>query len=102
MGIEVVIEFLASATVRIITYVYTDDDELTDPTTSIKVTIYDPNGDKQVDGDDMTQSDTGIYEYYYQTTSSTDKGWWHGNVVVVDGTGDEAKTSVGSFSFKVK
>ena len=102
MAIEVIVEFIASATVRVVAYVYDDDDVLTDPATSITISIYDPDGTAQVDGAAMTKTATGVYEYYYQTTSSTDKGWWHGNVTVVDGEGEEAKTSIGSFSFKVK
>ena len=99
---DVVIEFIAKTTVRVRAYVYDDDGALVDPTTSIKVTIYDPDGTKQVDGIAMTKDVTGIYDYYYQTTTSTTIGWWRGEIVVVDGTDPNDKTSVGTFSFRIK
>ena len=39
MGIEVISEFIAKATVRVVAYIYDDDGELTDPATggSIKL-----------------------------------------------------------------
>lgn len=55
-------------------------------------------------GADMTQQDstTGVYEYYYHTTTSSTKGWWRGEVDVIDGTDAGAITSIGTFSFKVR
>lgn len=100
--IEVITEFIAKATVRVIAYVYDDDGNLVDPTTSIKVSIWDPDDVNQVDGAAMTKSATGVYEYYYKTTSSTTKGWWRGEVEVIDGTGEGAKTSMGAFPFRIK
>ncbi len=101
MGLDVVAEFLARATVRIRAYIYDDDDALADPTT-ITIDIYDADGTLVVDGTAMTKSSTGIYEYYYKTTIASPTGWWRGVVWTVDGSGDLAKTSEGSFGFKVK
>ena len=107
--IEVITEFKAKATVRIIAYVYNDAGALANPTGSIKITITDPDGEVQVPSegngdDDMTQQDstTGVYEYYYKTKTSTTKGWWHGQVVVIDGTAPNEITSIGTFSFRIK
>ena len=104
MSIEVVSDFKDIATVRVIAYVYDDDDTLTDASAVI-LNIYDPSGTLQVDGDAMTHSDTGIYEYYFHKGSSEDpmdKGNWRGEVIVQDGSGADAIFSPGSFSFKVK
>jgi len=106
MAITVVTEFLAVATVRIIAYVYNDAGVLVDPT-AITIDIYDPDGEKQVDGVAMTQQDstTGVYEYYYHKGSGADamdKGGWRGLVLVADGTGADTVYSPTAFSFKVK
>jgi len=100
--IDVVIEFLAKSTIRILAYIYDDSDSLVDPTTSILISIYDPDGEKIVNGVAMTLVSTGIYEYYYKTTADTDKGWWRGEIEVIDGTDPDDKTSIGTFSFRIK
>jgi uncharacterized protein YfaS (alpha-2-macroglobulin family) len=103
MGIKVQSEFIAESTVRIRAYIYDDDDALVDPT-AITVTIDDPSGTTEVDDQEMTalEDTDGIYDYYYNTDADSAKGFWNGRVKVVDGTGDTAKTSFGTFSFKVK
>ena len=102
MGIEVKAEFIGKATIRVWSYVYDNDDALVDPTNSIEVTIKDKNGTIAVDEQAMTKSDTGIYTYDYNTTTSTTKGWYNVEVVVIDGTEAGAKTSVGTCAFKIK
>lgn len=110
--INVITEFVNKTTVRIIAYIYNDAGALTDPI-SAKVTIYDPDGEKQLldppDNYDIamtknTDEDSpayGAYEYYYETDADTDKGWWRGEVEVIDGTPTEY-TSMGNFSFRIK
>ena len=169
--IEVQIEFIAKTTIRIISYVYDEDDSLVDPTTSIKLTLNDKDGVQKAGyisvvasasfttglvvtggtsgatglvvskpdgttleiqqvtgvwqsgegitdtgagtstttsallGADMTHEavpQTGIYEYFYKTTTLSTKGWWHGEVVVIDGTAPDDYTSLGVFSIRVK
>ena len=102
MGLDVITEFLAKATVRVRAYIYDDDDALVDPTPPVTIDIFDPDGTPIESGATMTRADTGIYEYYYKTTVDSPDGWWRGVVWVVDGSGDLAKTSEGSFGFKVK
>ena len=101
MGLDVVAEFLARATVRIRAYIYDDDGELAPPT-AVTIDLYDPDGTAIETGAAMTEADKGIYEYYYKTTIDSPTGWWRGVVWAVDGSGDLAKTSEGSFGFKVK
>ncbi len=103
MSVKVQVEFIAGATVAVRAYVYDEDDALVTPT-SIKVTIKDPDGTTQVDAATMTQygSVTGTYDYFYNTTTATDTGKWYGEVVVVDGSGATAKTSIEPFGFKMK
>ena len=98
MAITVVIEFLQGTTVWVRAYIYDADGDLVDPTTSIKLDIWDSAGTKQVDDQDMTPDSTGIYDYYYNTTTSSAEGSWRGVVWAKDGT----KTSEGSFGFKVR
>lgn len=110
--INVITEFVKKTTVRIIAYVYDDAGKLTEPSGSVKVTIWNPSGDKQLLGDPNyeatmtknTDADSpayGAYEYYYETDADTDKGWWRGEVEVIDGTPTEY-TSMGTFSFRIK
>ena len=106
--INVIVDFIAKETVRIIAYVYDDDDELVavDPT-SIKVIIKDPDGITIIPSegngdDDMTKNADGIFEYFYRTTIATAKGWWSGKVVEIDGIGAFAKTSISAFGFRIK
>lgn len=98
---EVIVKYLAGATIWVRAYVYDSDDALVDPTT-IKLTLVDADSTTKVDNVAMAKSDTGIYDYYYNTSSSSAEGWWNGEVWVVDGTGDSAKTSFASFSVKVE
>ena len=98
---KVVTEFLQGATVRVMAYIYDDDDDLVDPTT-VTVDIWDYVGTKVVDGAAMTKASTGIYEYYYNTDTDSEEGSWRGIVWAVDGSGATAKTSEGSFGFKVR
>ena len=103
MGINVTIEFLPSATVRVTAYIKNDKDALVDPT-GVTIDIYDPDGTKQVDDVSMSSSVTGIYDYYYHKgvgEAAMDTGRWRGKVIVVDGSGSGATYSPQSFSFKV-
>jgi len=100
---EIVTKFISPSTVWIQAKVYNPEtDALVDPTTSIKVTVEDSAGSKVVDAADMTKSDTGIYDYYYDIASDPVEGWYNGAVVVVDGIGADIKTSVSSFGFMVE
>ena len=100
MGVKTQVEFIAAATVGVRTWVYDDDDTLSTPT-SITITIKDPDGTAQVSASAMTENATGIYDYFYNTTTSTAKGSWTGFVTVTDGTGDTAKTSLDDFEFTI-
>ena len=101
MGLKVQVDFLQGGTVRIRAYVYDDDDTLVTPT-SVTIDIYDPDDTLTIDGATMDPTATGTYDYFHNTDSDTTKGQWYGTVWVVDGSGDGAKTSYGTFSFKVK
>jgi hypothetical protein len=105
MDIKVVTDFSQVDSPVIWAYVYDQDGSLADPTNSITIDIYDPDGNHDVDGIAMTKSSTGIYYYYHHKGASEDpmdKGKWRGVVTTVDGTGDNALTSTCNFSFKVK
>ena len=115
MTIEVITSFIARATVRIIAYIYDDTGALVDPVDpgSVQVTIYNPDGTQQLLDTpsfeaDMTAMDdpdngdfVGIYEYYYRTDADTAKGWWRGEVIVIDGTDPNDRTSIEAFGFEV-
>ena len=101
MSVEAQTEFIAKATVRVHAKVYDDDNALADPT-SITATIKDPHSATQVDAQAMTKDSTGVYNYYYQTNTSTTKGNWTGEVITIDGTGAGAKTSVSTFDFRIE
>ena len=108
MTIKVITEFIQETTVRIRAYVYNDAGSLVDPTTSIKVTVIEPDGStKWISAQAMIKDgdNTGYYDYYKQTDGDTELGQYIGKVVTVDGEGEGptgAKTSTGTFSFKIK
>lgn len=96
---EVIVKFLAKSTIWVRAFVYDKDGALVDPTTSIKLTLADPDGTVKVNAVGMTSSgETGIYDYYYTTLSDCAEGWWSGEVWVVDGD----KSSSGEFSVEVR
>ena len=101
---DVITKFISKSTVLVRAYVYDEDDALTDPTTSITVTIVDPAGTTKVDNAAMTKhgTDTGVYDYFYNTVTDSVEGWWNGEVTTIDGTGETAKTNIVPFSFEVK
>ena len=102
-AITVVTKFLDKDTVLIRAYVYSLAGTLTDPT-SVTIDIYDPDSTLQVDGGATTNTDTGIYDYYYHkgaTAAVMDAGRWRGIVWIVDGENDDAVTSHGTFTFEV-
>lgn len=100
--IEVVTTFIAKATVWVRAWVYNSAGALTDPDTSIKLTLTDPAGTAKVSSQDMTKDSTGVYDYYYNTTTTSVKGSWRGEVVVIDGVGAQSVTSVARFGFQVE
>lgn len=105
MSIEVVTEFLSSATVRVIAYVYDSNGNLVDPT-AVTINIYDPDGTLQAGMPAaMAKVAIGVYDYYYHKgvgEAAMDTGRWRGEVIVADGTGASTVYSTGSFSFKVR
>ena len=99
---EVIVKFLAKATIWVRAFVYDKDGALVDPTTSIKLTLVDSAAAVKVDALAMTKAEVGIYDYYYTTLVDCAEGWWQGEVWVVDGSGATAKTSYGDFSVEVR
>ena len=99
---DVITKFISKSTVLVRAYVYDEDDALTDPTTSITVTIVDPAGTKKVDNAAMTKHGTGVYDYFYNTAADSVEGNWVGEVTTIDGSDGGAKTAIATFSFEVK
>ena len=86
MAIRVQNEFTRPATVRIIYYNYDDDEALADAT-SVSISIINPDGTTvEVDEVAMTKTATGVYEYYYATTSSSSIGDYQVEVIALDGS----------------
>ena len=104
-GIKVITSFPDRATVWILALIYNADGDLVDPT-SIKISIYDPDGTLKVDAASMTQyaATTGIYEYKYHMDATADamaKGKWRILGDVIDGTGATAVISPFHSGFEV-
>lgn len=78
-------KFLAGATVEIHPEIYDIDNALVDPT-SVTITITDPNGTEAVTDGAMSTSSTGIYDYYYTTTTAIKYGEWRYVITATDGT----------------
>jgi len=85
MAIRVQTEFTRAGTVRIIYYNYDDDEALADAT-SVAISIIPPSGTVVVDEVAMNKTATGVYEYYYETTSSVEEGAYQIEVVALDGS----------------
>ena len=85
MAIKVMTEFVRRATIRVICYVY-DDDEALVAATSVAISIVDPDGTVVVDEAAMTATATGVYEYYYTTTITVDQGNYQIEVDILDGS----------------
>jgi len=78
-------EYIRGETVEIYAEVTNQAGSYVDPSTSITVTITDPNDTDQVDTQAMTKSDTGKYVYRYTIDSDGTIGWWKALVIVTDG-----------------
>lgn len=83
MAIEVISDFIRKDTVRLIQYVYDDDEALVDAT-SVDVTVVDPAGTVVVDEQAMNKTATGVYEYFYQTTDSVIQGSYRVETDITD------------------
>ncbi len=87
---------------REITGTFVDGETVTDATPGTSTTT------SALLGIDIITSglvETGIYEYYYHMGADSlamDSGRWRGEIAVVDGVDEDAITSPGSFSFKVR
>jgi len=85
MSIKVQSEFIRKATVRILCYVYDDNEDLVEAT-SVKVTVIDPTGATKVDDLAMSPSATGVYEYYFLTLVTHEEGNWQIQCDIADST----------------
>ena len=104
MSIETVVTFQPDETVWILTYIYdqrTGIAPAVDPTT-ITVTISGPDGVAVITNQAMDKHADGEYEYFYTLLADAPKGWWRGLVKIVDGSGELAKSTIGTFGFRVK
>lgn len=64
--------------------VRTEAGDLTDPATSIKITVTDPDGTEVVDDQDMDPVSTGIFTYDYTPGASAVLGWYQVRITTVD------------------
>ena len=85
MAIRVQKKFTRDSTVRAIYYNYDDDEVLADAT-SVSISIKDPDGTMVADDQAMSKTATGVYEYFYTTTTSVVVGKYQVEVVALDGS----------------
>ena len=83
--IRVQTEFVRKGTVRIICYVY-DDDEALVAATNVYVSIVDPVGAVVENATVMLTDTPGIYEYYYETTTAVEEGDYQVECDILDGS----------------
>ena len=98
MAIEVITDFIAGATVRVIAYIYDDDGDLVNVGTSIHATIIDSSASTQASASTMSEAATGVYEYYHNTGTDGALGRWRGLISTISG----GKTDIDRFGFKVR
>lgn len=104
-GLVQITVFPDKATVWILAFIYDENGSLAN-STAVKINISDPDNTLVVDEEEMTnyEGTTGVYEYYYHEGDSADPmdaGEWTGEILAIDGSGDEAKISPKSFAFTV-
>ena len=85
MAILVQTEFTRTGTVRIIAYVYDDDEALVDPT-SVSISIKDPDGTLVADDQAMAKNSTGMYEYFYTPATTAVLGDYQIECDILDGS----------------
>ena len=85
MSIKVMTEFVRKATIRILVYVYDDDEALVDAT-SVKISIVDPKGTVKENAATMNRTSPGTYEYFYTTTTLLEEGDWQIECDILDGS----------------
>lgn len=85
MAIKVQTEFIRKGTVRIICYVY-DDDEALVAASSVRVSIRNPASEVVVNATVMDTDTPGIYEHYYETTTSVEEGDYQVECDILDGS----------------
>ena len=72
------------------------------PDQGIKVTVVDPDGTTQVDESAMTESETGVFVYYFTPESSDPLGWWRVRCLGQDGLASSAKYTQGDGGFTLE
>lgn len=85
MAIRVQADFIRKGTVRLIYYHYDDDGDLIDAT-SVAISVVDADGTVVVDEVAMNKTATGVYEYYYTTTTGVVEGDYQVEVAATDGS----------------
>lgn len=66
--------------------IYNQAGSLVNPSDTPIVTITDPNGEVVEDAEDMTNVDTGQYEFSHTLDEAAPLGWWTVRYTVVDST----------------
>jgi len=100
MALKIVTVFMRGRTAPIRSYVYNEDGNLTDPT-AITISIIDDDGTERVSDAAMTYVAKGIYDYFYNIPSNAPTGQWLYEVLVTEGSGENAKTFPDNGSFTV-
>ena len=104
MAITVKTKFLNVDTILVRAYIYSLSGTLVN-TAAITIDIYSPSGTKVIDGAAMSNTDTGIYDYYYHkgvSQNTLTSGKYRGVIKARDGESDDAVFSTGSFAFEVE
>lgn len=91
-------------TVPIYSYVkdWSTPQQYYDPTTSIKITIYNPDGTAHVTDQDMTKLSVGKYVFYHLTEAGDQDGWYRYVITAIDGSGGGARTTVQDGGFQLQ
>lgn len=72
-----------------------ENDALTTPATSTKITITDPTGTVVKDAQDVSFDAIGVWKYVYNSNASAAVGAYHARVKAIDG----ARTTIGDTEF---
>jgi len=100
MAFQVITDFIAKTTVRIIAYITDDNGNPVIPN-GATIIIKGPMGNALINSASMTNTDLGEYTYLFLTTANSSKGLYSGEIDITNVVNAVTITSTASFNFRL-
>ena len=75
---------------------------LADPSEDVLLTLTNPSGTVVLNAVTMVKSSTGLYVYYWTSSSDSVVGWYKAKAKFQDGTGGDAKVTIEYGGFELQ